>query len=353
MKGKHLGPVLLLVVSALPAQFHEDFTGKTLDSAWTWSDPGNDCKYQLGALPGRLRMIVPPGNDHTTGHASPTYAGSMLTVKTSGDFIITTHVAVNYPQTPNAMESGLMIWQDKSNNLQFKRTNAYNSQNVLYYGNIGNSQTTFHGNITLSANMLYLRIVRSSADFTSYYSLDGKTWTKAGTVKWTVTGTLNVGISTSFWLWWGSTTNPTTGDYLFFDLQAPKSELAADRAGFSAQAGGTIGLNVDLGTARAKHSYILVGSFTGSKPGTPLPGGILPLNWDPLTDIMLANKNLAGFFPGTAGVLDANGKAAAKVIVPAQAGVPLEGFSLTFAGVSYQNPVSLRPTNATAVAIAR
>ena len=277
MKGHHLVPFLLFVATALPAQFHEDFTGKTLDSAWTWSDPGNDCKYQLGAATGRLRMTVPPGNDHTTGHAAPLYSGPMLTIQASGDFVITTHVAINYPQTPNAMESGLMIWQDKSNNLQFKRTNAYNSQNVLYYGNIGSSQTTFHGNTTLSAKEVYLRIARSGADFTSYYSLDGKTWTKAGSVKWTVSGTLNVGISTSFWLWWGSTTNPTTGDYLFFDLQQPKPELAADRAGLSAVAGGTIGLNVDLGTTRAKHSYILVGSFTGNRPGTPLPGGLLPL----------------------------------------------------------------------------
>ena len=228
MNGNYLVPVLFLLAPALPAQFHEDFTGKTLDSAWSWSDPGNDCKYQLGAVAGRLRMTVPPGNDHTTGHSAPLYAGPMLTIQASGDFIITTHVAVNYPQAPTTMESGLMIWKDKGNNLQFKRTNAYNSQNVLYYGNIGNSQTTFHGNVTLSAKEVYLRIVRSSADFTSYYSLDGKTWTKAGTVKWTVTGTLNVGIATSFWLWFGSTNNPAIGDYLFFDLQQPKPELAAD-----------------------------------------------------------------------------------------------------------------------------
>jgi len=350
------GPLLVLLAAAaaLPAQFHDDFTAKTLATAWAWSDPGSDCSFQLGTVRGRLRMVVPPGNDHTTGHAAPLYAGPMLTVQTTGDFVITTHVAVNYPQSPAAMESGLMIWKDTSNNLQLKRTNAYNSQNVLYYGNIANSQTTFHGNTTVSAKELYLRIARTGADFASSYSLDGMTWTKVGAAKWSVTGTLNVGISTSFWLWWGSTTSPTTGDYLFFDLQQPKPELAADRAGFSALGGGTIGLGLDLGATRAGHGYILVGSFTGSVPGTALPGGTLPLNWDPLSDIMLANKNLAGFFPGTAGTLDSSGKAAAKVIVPAKAAVPLEGVSLRFAGVSYKSPTSLlRPTNAAAVAIAR
>jgi Beta xylosidase C-terminal Concanavalin A-like domain len=352
---QHLSLSILLLSGAANAQFHDDFVGSKLDPAWTWSDPGNDCSYQLGSPPGRLRMIVPPGNDHTTGHAAPLYAGPMLTVPTTGDFTITTHVTVNYPTAPAAMESGLIIWQDSSNNLQFTRTNAYNSQNVLYYGNIANATTTFHGNVVLSANELYLRIQRSGSSFTSSYSTDGLAWTKAGSVNWNVTGTVNVGIATSFWLWFGTTNNPANGDYMFFDLAVPTASLQADRAGISVAAGGTIGLSLNLGNTRAGQSYLLVGSITGSRPGLIIPGGQrLPLNWDVLSDIMLANANLPGFFPGTAGTLDASGKASAQVIVPKAAAVPLTGVSFIFAGVSYPSVTApLHPTNAVGVAIAR
>ncbi|GEM_PF-4189501 len=338
------------------AQFHDDFKGTSLGASWTWSDPGKDAKYQLLPKAGMLRMIVPPGNDHTTGHGAPLYAGPMLTVPAAGDFTITTHVTVNYPRVPTTMESGLMIWKDRSNNLQFKRTNGYGNQNVLYYGNIANARTTFHGNKRVSANALYLRITRVGDLFTSYYGTDGKTWSVGGSVKWKVTGTLRVGIATSYWLWWGTSKTPTTGDYDFFDLRlAAKETLAADRAGISTAVGGTVNLTMDFKAANAGRVYLLLGGVSGSIPGILLPGGArLPLNFDFFTNFSLLLAGNPAVFPGSVGLLDTAGKGKAGFVMPGSRLRTLAGRSLLFATVVFpsgagpwiaSNPaaVALRP----------
>jgi hypothetical protein len=338
---------------SLGAQFHDDFTGPAVRPEWTWTDPGNDCTYQIGPLPGRLRMTVPPGNDHTTGHGPPLYAGCKLTVPVTGDFAITTHVSINYPPTPAAKESGLMLWKDTSNNLQFKRTNAYNSQNVLLYGNIANSTTTQHGQVTVAANDLFLRVARAGNLFTASFSLDGRTWTAAGSVAWPAAAALEVGLSTSYWLWFGSGTAPALGDYDFFDVEVPGASLRADRAGVPGPAGGRVGLSLDLGAARAGEYYLVLGSLSGSVPGILLPGGaVLPLNFDSLTGLMLSMPNASGLFTATLGNLDGAGKAGAAVTVPPGALVPLTGRALRFAAaVSDASLFPIRATNAVALGI--
>ncbi|GEM_PF-5174712 len=60
--------VLFSLLSPTRAQFHDDFSTTKLSRTWTWSDPGNDSKFQVLSTQGLLRMTVPPGNDHTTGH---------------------------------------------------------------------------------------------------------------------------------------------------------------------------------------------------------------------------------------------------------------------------------------------
>ncbi len=346
---------LIACPSSLRAQFHDDFTGTKVRPEWTWTDPGNDSAFKLGPVAGHLRMTVPPGNDHTTGHRSPLYAGPKLTVKTSGDFTITTYVSVNYPRVPAAKESGLMIWKDRSNNLQFKRTNAFNGQNVLFYGNISNARTTFHGNTRVSANSLFLRVTRVGSKFTSSFSTDGTRWTQAGSVTWKVSGVVEVGLATSFWLWFGNTRAPAIGDYAFFDLNVPNASMTADRPGFSAAAGATTVLRVAAGAGRARQIYLVLGSLAGSRPGIRLPGNArLPLNLDPFFNLMLALPGTPGLFPGTIGQLDKLGAATARVIVPAGALNSAFGRSLYFAAVMIPpGIVPMGATNAAEVAIVR
>jgi len=349
-----LRPMILVAFFAVPAsaQFHDDFTGAAVLPQWTWTDPDADCSFQLGPVAGRLRMTVPHPNDHTTGHPGPLYNGPMLTVPATGDFTITTWVSVNYPGVPAAKESGFLIWKDSSNNLQLKRTNAFNSQNVLFYGNLANPTTTFHGQVNVAANDLFLRIVRSGNTFTGSFGADGRTWTQAGSVSWNVTGPLQVGLSTTYYIWFGTNTGPALGDYDFFDLEPPGAALLADRAGVRGSLGGTVGLALDLGPGRAGLPYLVVGSLSGASPGTPLPGGaVLPINFDSLTSLMIALAGVPGLFPGTVGALDGTGRAAASAIAPAAVLAPLAGTALRFAAVVVPGGAPLIATNAAEVAI--
>ncbi|MCR9245986.1 MAG: aryl-sulfate sulfotransferase [bacterium] len=70
------------------------------------------------------------------------------------------------------------------------------------------------------------------------------------------------------------------------------------------------------GTENAGQMYMLLGSISGTTPGTMVPGGVqLPLNVDFLTSAMVTGWN-AGPFVDTIGVLDASGKGSSSVVAP-------------------------------------
>ena len=58
----------------------------------------------------------------------------------------------------------------------------------------------------------------------------------------------------------------------------------------------------------------MLGSITGTSPGTPLPGGqaTLPLNWDAFTDLVLTLANTP-IFAGFMATLDSTGNSTAKL----------------------------------------
>lgn len=88
-------------------------------------------------------------------------------------------------------------------------------------------------------------------------------------------------------------------------------------------------LNGDMPNIYRK--YLLLGGFTGTAPGMPLPGGMktLPLNWDAATDILLALLNTP-FCQDFYGNLNAIGMATAKLdtLAPAPG---VAGIELNFA----------------------
>ena len=65
----------------------------------------------------------------------------------------------------------------------------------------------------------------------------------------------------------------------------------------SAVTGGTVTFNLDPGFGYYNRNYLILGSVSGTQPGTPLPGGmaVLPLNWDVFTDIALSLVNTPAF----------------------------------------------------------
>jgi hypothetical protein len=90
--------------------------------------------------------------------------------------------------------------------------------------------------------------------------------------------------------------------------------LRADGRVLSSKDGGRIEFSLDIGAANAGRIYALLGTMSGTTPGTPLTGGmaVLPINWDLYSDIVWANMNTP-FFTDFLGHLDVHGRARAAV----------------------------------------
>ncbi|MHC4945822.1 MAG: NosD domain-containing protein [Planctomycetota bacterium] len=97
------------------------------------------------------------------------------------------------------------------------------------------------------------------------------------------------------------------------------------------ETGGTVNFTLDAGFANGKRNYLLLGSLSGTAPGTPLPGDLvqLPLKWDVLTDLVLSLMN-SPVFSDFMGKLDWTGESEAQLNVPS---LPpgLVGMQMSFA----------------------
>jgi hypothetical protein len=78
--------------------------------------------------------------------------------------------------------------------------------------------------------------------------------------------------------------------------------------------GGTINFFLEAGAGSGNRNYVLLGTVSGTTPGTPLPGGTvtLPLNWDLFTNLVIDLINTS-IFDKFMGILDADGSASAKM----------------------------------------
>jgi hypothetical protein len=125
--------------------------------------------------------------------------------------------------------------------------------------------------------------------------------------------------------------------------------LAASTGTVSLAAPPSVALSLRGGASRAGRTYFVFAGLTGTVPGLPLPGGVLPLNYDVL---VAASASGGPLFPGCFGVLDAQGNANAGIAFPV---VPIPPFLLGwsvhasawvlapgFASGEPSNPVELR-----------
>lgn len=111
--------------------------------------------------------------------------------------------------------------------------------------------------------------------------------------------------------------SPEAYDVLGQLVGVAPSYLVADSNAISARDGGIVNFELAAGVANANRTYIVLGSATGTTPGTALPGGhvTLPLNWDIFTDIVLQLMNTT-LFANFLGTLDTSGEAAAQINAP-------------------------------------
>jgi len=153
------------------------------------------------------------------------------------------------------------------------------------------------------------------------------------TVRWTNQGSI-VHTTTSNTMVWDSGSLSTgqqfeflfteAGTFAYFCIPHPwmvgsvevKPALASDTSTISASTGGMVNFTLDGGASLAGRSYALLGTASGTTPGTPLPGGAtLPLNQDFVFQFIKGNFNNA-FFVNFLGAFDANGQAAATFNIP-------------------------------------
>ena len=92
--------------------------------------------------------------------------------------------------------------------------------------------------------------------------------------------------------------------------------IYADTQTLSLFVGGTQTLTLQAGAERAGDFYVLLGSLSGTTPGTSLLGAELPLVADPYYDLTLFQGG-SGLLGGNFGVLDPAGSAQATFSIPA------------------------------------
>jgi hypothetical protein len=109
--------------------------------------------------------------------------------------------------------------------------------------------------------------------------------------------------------------------------------LTASALHLSASQGGSVALALDAGPSFAGRKYVVLVSASGSAPGTPLGGVLVPLNLDAVTSLAFAYLNTP-VFAGFGGWLSAQGTATATFLSPPLADPLLPGITLTFAAVT-------------------
>jgi len=127
-------------------------------------------------------------------------------------------------------------------------------------------------------------------------------------------------------------------------IKAEVQTLETGKVTLSAATGGSNHLYLDAGPGHGFRTFAVLGSVSGSAPGTLLPGGlVLPINWDFFTDMVVAGFVI---FPSWLGVLDVNGINYRHSSLPPLPGSAI-GLTITYAYCLYapynfvSNPVDI------------
>jgi len=131
-----------------------------------------------------------------------------------------------------------------------------------------------------------------------------------------------------------------TDGHLIDDLVVtPTPHLAGSVASISLSAGGSQVLDLKAGLARADDSYWMLGSLSGTAPGTPLGAFVLPLNADAYFNFTINHPDTDPLLTSL-GTLSGNGSATSTFTLPAGSNPALAGAEVNHAYVAW-DPVTL------------
>ena len=150
----------------------------------------------------------------------------------------------------------------------------------------------------------------------------------------------------SFWIGDSSYFDNLGGVSLLLQSAAPTyPSFVATPATISVATGGTQILAIDGGVVRASHTYLVIGSASGSSPGLSAMHWHLPLNLpDPYLGMTLSNPNTS-VHVGTLGVLDTAGRGRAMIVLPPGQDPAIAGLHLWHACITLQ-PFGITGTSA-------
>lgn len=105
----------------------------------------------------------------------------------------------------------------------------------------------------------------------------------------------------------------SSGSLTIDGVDVKRPDFYSEIVAMEAATGGPQEFVINSGSDHAGQLYVALGSLSGTAPGTPFAGVILPVNFDAYTNVLL---NGAPFFTGTIGVLDGNGYATCSLNLP-------------------------------------
>ncbi len=158
--------------------FTDWFEGPTLDAAWSFIDPQDDCRLQLSS--DGITFVLPGGSSHDLWPTTNANAPRILRPAADEDFVITTHIVT--PPTPAVQSAGILI---EGTQQRFLRADLYSTDTEVraFFALIdlaGSETTTFDNNAVAQLGQTspptYLRLTRTGNLFSFTYSHDGLIW---------------------------------------------------------------------------------------------------------------------------------------------------------------------------------
>ncbi len=174
--GAEFRALLPAVQKAYQAFSMDSFSGPALHPAWSWINE-NPARWSLTQAPGSLRIMTNVGS---------LGAENLLVMSApSGDYTVSTRV--RFDPLMNFQMAGLVFWQEEGTHLVFGLAQcslgppACVGKGIYFDRSEGGE---FIGSNFATATELtdvYLKVERSGATYTGYYSSNGVAWTLVGT----------------------------------------------------------------------------------------------------------------------------------------------------------------------------